>query len=164
MRPSATGAAQTTTTTTQTTPGGLTATAAQTPTEIGVNAGKAIQALYTQYKADGKFDYTNFNNISNTMLLLAATHDLPANTKNGDYMKQFGQGMMLSAVDLINKDNVTAVTNNLTEIATQYAAEAGEKVAEKATQAQNTMQNASEKLASAAQTASAVASLLSMFK
>ena len=46
-----------------------TSTEANTATSEGKQAGIALKALYTQYKADGKFDMTNLNNLMNLTTL-----------------------------------------------------------------------------------------------
>ncbi len=119
----------------------------------GRTAGTSILGLYNQCKADGKYDYKNFNNISNTILLLANCADLPNNVKDKAYMKEFGQGMMLSAVGLITEENVEAVTGNLVNIAGQYADKAAEATS-----------SVADKLTTAAQTASAISSMLMLFQ
>lgn len=130
----------------------------------GNGAGQALLGLYSQYKADGKYDYKNISNISNTVLLLANITELPSNVKNSTYLKEFGQGMMSSAASLITPDNVETVTDNLTTLAGQYTEKAKTSVSQTADKAATTVSSAADKLNTAAQTAGSIASLLSMFK
>ena len=58
----------------------------------GQGAGSALQSIYTQYKADGKFDYKNMQNILNTVTLVANCEGLKDNIKNTTYLKDFGKG------------------------------------------------------------------------
>lgn len=125
-----------------------------TPADAGKAAGTSILALYNQYQADGKkYDYKNLSNISNTLILMANCAELPSKAKDKEYMQQFSQGMMLSAASLITPENVGAVTDNLTNMAGQYAQKAA-----------NATSSAAEKLNTAAQTAGAVANMLTLFQ
>lgn len=124
-----------------------------TPTEAGQAAATALQSLYAQYKADGKYDFKNINNITNSILLLANCAELPSNAKNASYLKDFGVGMMANAPQLITEENVESVTNNLTTMAGKYADKAASATA-----------TAAEKLSTAAATASSIANLLTIFQ
>ena len=55
-------------------------------TSAGQGAGNALQALYTQYKADGKYDYKNMQNILNTVTLVANCEGLKDNYKDKTYL------------------------------------------------------------------------------
>ena len=90
------------TTTTNTTSNALTA---------GQGAGTALHALYTQYKADGKYDYTNLQNAMNTVSLLANCEGLKTGYKDKTYLKDFGKGMIASSLGLVTQSNVQSVTN-----------------------------------------------------
>ena len=151
-----TGASSTSTATTV-------ATTVSAATSAGQNTGNAIHLLYTQYKADGKYDYKNVNNAINAALLLANCADLPKNVKNSTYLKEFGQGLITSSAGLVTQQNVASVTDNLTTIASEYANTAAAKTSEAANGVATTTGDISGKLQTAATTASSVASLLSMF-
>ncbi len=150
-----------TTNSTATTAATTEAAAVSASVSAGQAAGNALNALYTQYKADGKYDYKNINNAVNATLLLANCADLPKNVKNTTYMSEFAQGLMASSAGLVTKSNVNTVTDNLTNLATEYA----EKVAtsETTTKAASTANSIADKLTSAANTASSISSLLSLF-
>ena len=61
--------------------------------QSGQGAGNALQALYTQYKADGnKYDYKNMQNVLNTVTLLANCEGLKSNYQDKTYLKEFGKG------------------------------------------------------------------------
>ena len=118
----------------------------------GQNAGTALLALYNQYKADGnKYDYKNMNNVINCLQLVAACEGFKENKSNKTYYKDFGKGMLVSAVGLVTESNVNTVTNQLAEMVTS-----NEQINSAAT-------NMADKLNTAAQTASTVSSILSMF-
>ena len=109
-------------------------------------------ALYNQYKADGnKYDYKNMNNVINCLQLVAACEGFKENKSNKTYYKDFGKGMLVSAVGLVTESNVNTVTNQLAEMVTS-----NEQINSAAT-------NMADKLNTAAQTASTVSSILSMF-
>lgn len=148
-----------------------TAPALSAATTSGQAVGNALRALYTQYKTDGKYDYKNVNNAINATLLLANISDLPKNMKNASYLKDFSQGLMGTSAGLVNQNNVTTVTDNLTTIAKEYATNVVDKAAEKTTEktaevadkAASTTSTIADKLATAASTATSISSLLSLF-
>lgn len=118
----------------------------------GQNAGAALLAMYNQYKADGnKYDYKNLNNIINTLQLVSACEGLKDNKGNKEYLKNFGKGMLGSAVGLVTESNVNQVTNTLTDMVVNNPT---------VTSAATT---AADKLNTAAQTASSISSILSLF-
>lgn len=135
----------TTTTTTTTTP-------ASQATTYGQGAGAAIMNLYAQYKADGKFDMKNANNILNSLQLFANCIDLKDNYKDKTYLSEYGLGLMKGAAGLVNTDNVESVLSNLTELANSKAAEASE-----------TASNALTKAAAVAAGANNINNLLGLF-
>ena len=118
----------------------------------GQSAGTALLALYNQYKADGnKYDYKNLNNVINCLQLVSACEGFKENKTNKVYYKDFGKGLLVSAVGLVTESNVNTVTNQLAEMVTS-----NEQINSAAT-------NMADKLNTAAQTASTVSSILSMF-
>lgn len=120
--------------------------------DAGKGAGTALQALLAQYKVDGKFDYKNISNYTQTIALLNDCAQLPTNVKNSAYLKEFGQGLIQSTAGLVNTGNVEQVTNSLTNLASQYA--------DKAAAATNSV---SEKLATTAAAANTLSTLLAGF-
>ena len=82
----------------------------------GQNAGAALQGLYTQYKADGKYDYTNLQNIMNTVTLIGNCEGLKQNYKEQGYLSDFGKGLLIGSLGLVTQDNVQTVTNSLYEM------------------------------------------------
>ena len=118
----------------------------------GQNAGTALLALYNQYKADGnKYDYKNLNNVINCLQLVSACEGFKENKTNKVYYKDFGKGLLVSAVGLVTESNVNNVTNQLADMVTSN---------ENINAAATTM---ADKLNTAAQTASSISSILSMF-
>ena len=86
----------------------------QTAVNAGQGAGKALLALYSQYKADGnKYDYKNMQNALNTVTLIANCEGLKSNYKDKEYLKDFGKGLISSSLGLVNQSNVETVTNSL---------------------------------------------------
>jgi len=135
-----------------TTPAATTTAVSTSPVSAGQTAGNALLALYNQYKADGnKYDYKNLNNIINCLQLVNACEGLKEVKNDKTYLKDFGKGMMVSAVGLVTESNVNSVTNQLTEMVTSN---------EKVNAAAST---AADKLQTAAATASSISSILSMF-
>ncbi len=130
-----------------------------TPTTAGQGAGNALHALYTQFKADGnKYDYTNMQNILNTVTLVANCEGLKQNYKDKTYLSEFGKGMIASSLGLVTQNNVETVTNSLVDMVknsetTQSATSAVQSTASTAAGYANT----------AAQYAGALSTLLGAF-
>ena len=124
----------------------------------GQNAGAALQGLYTQYKADGKYDYTNLQNIMNTVTLIGNCEGLKQNYKEQGYLSDFGKGLLICSLGLVTQDNVQTVTNSLYEMVKD-----SEPIQENKTQIQSGLNTAATYANTAAQYAGAIGSLLSIF-
>ena len=124
----------------------------------GQSAGTALQALYTQYKADGKYDYTNLQNIMNTVTLIGNCEGLKQNYKEQGYLSDFGKGMIIGSLGLVTQNNVETVTSNLYEMVKD-----SEPVQENKAQIQSGLNTAATYANTAAQYAGAIGSLLSIF-
>lgn len=133
------------------TPAGTTAVAA------GQNAGSALQALYTQYKASGKYEL-NMQNAYNTMTLIANCEGLKQNYKDKNYLTDFGKGLIAGSLGLISQNNVQTVTNSLLNMVTS-----NETVQEGKSQIQSGANAASGYLNTASQYAGSLSTLLSAF-
>ena len=125
----------------------------------GQGAGNALQALYTQYKADGKYDYKNMQNVLNTVTLVANCEGLKENYKDKTYLKEFGKGMIASSLGLVTQNNVQTVTNSLVEMV-----KSNETVQSATTKVQEGASSAASYANTAAQYASSISSILSLFK
>ncbi len=124
----------------------------------GQGAGNALQALYAQYKADGKYDYKNMQNVLNTVTLVANCEGLKDNYKDKTYLKEFGKGMIASSLGLVTQNNVQTVTNSLVEMV-----KSNENVQNATTKVQEGASSAASYANTAAQYASSISSLLSLF-
>ena len=124
----------------------------------GQGAGTALQALYKQYKADGKYDYKNMQNILNTVTLISNCDGLKENYKDTSYLTEFGKGLIASSLGLVNQNNVTTVTNRLVDMVKN-----SESVQSISSQAQSTASQAAQYANTAAQYAGSISSLLSLF-
>lgn len=78
----------------------------------GIEAGKALLGLYTQYKADGKFDIKNNKNISNMMILAANIKGLEKLKDVAPYVAGLSEG----SKGLVNKTNQSDVLGTLTSL------------------------------------------------
>ena len=125
----------------------------------GQGAGNALQALYAQYKADGKYDYKNMQNVLNTVTLVANCEGLKDNYKDKTYLKEFGKGMIASSLGLVTQNNVETVTNSLVEMV-----KSNETVQNATTKVQEGASSAASYANTAAQYASSISSILSLFK
>ena len=124
----------------------------------GQGAGNALQALYKQYKADGKYDYKNMQNVLNTVTLVANCDGLKENYKDKTYLSEFGKGLIASSMGLVTQNNVNTVTSSLVDLVKN-----NESVQNAKTQAQNTANQANQQINAAAQYAVPMITLLSLF-
>lgn len=116
----------------------------------GNSAGKALHNLYTQYKADGKFDAKNLNNILNTVSLINSCSDLKENIKNTSFLKDFGIGLVLGSNNLVTNDNSDIVTEQLGALVSNIDSEK--------------MNDAAQKAGAVMESAGQIAGLLNLFK
>ena len=142
---------------------------ASTATVDGRAAGVALRALFTQYKADGKFDMGNLNNLLNLTSLANNIQGLKGQTNKGAFYKDFASGLVMGSNNLVTEQNTTSVMDGLTNLVnnvdlsglTQKAEETqatvAEKVASATTKANTAVTNATE-------IASAVTNILNIFK
>ena len=120
----------------------------------GMAAGRALNALYKQYKADGKYDYTNLNNALNTIQLLQSCQNLKYNAKNSSYWKNFAAGLVLGSNNLVTDQLSGVVTNSLNNLVSNVDTQ----------KLQSAGQNATDAINTAKQTASSISNILSLFK
>jgi hypothetical protein len=187
MQPTATPAGnnsnattQTPTTNTTTTPSTTTTTnnasgmdalagllgAAQQPAQsesytAGQQSGVALKALYTQYKADGKLDFSNLNNLLNIVNLSAQVQKITKAEKGTVDYSEFGKGLVAGSVNLVNDINKDQVVNVLTQ---QLAKVDTSKITEVAGQAQTTVNNVTESINSVKEASSSVMEIINLFK
>lgn len=135
-----------------------TASSSNAAMTAGQGAGNALQALYTQYKADGKYDYKNMQNALNTVTLLANCEGLKDNYKDKTYLTEFGKGLIASSLGLVTQNNVSTVTNSLVDMVKN-----SETVQDISSQAQSTANTAASYAGTAAQYAGSISNLLSLF-
>ncbi len=135
-----------------------TASSSNAAMTAGQGAGNALQALYTQYKADGKYDYKNMQNALNTVTLLANCEGLKDNYKDKTYLTEFGKGLIASSLGLVTQNNVSTVTNSLVDMVKN-----SETVQNISSQAQSTANTAASYAGTAAQYAGSISNLLALF-
>lgn len=80
--------------------------------ENGEAAGAALAKLYSRFKADGKVDMTNPENITNTVTLASNVKDF-AKTKD---VSSFTSGLISGSKNLVNDSNVSDVLSVLESI------------------------------------------------
>ncbi len=130
-----------------------TSTTATSSSTDGQAAGRALKALYTQYKADGKFDATNLSNIANTMLLIQNCKGLKTSFKDSNYWKAFAQGLILGSDNLVTQQVSNTVTSQLSNMMQNIDTEKLESAG----------QNASQAASAAASAASSLKSIFNLF-
>lgn len=79
----------------------------------GIAAGKALYALYTQYKADGKMDFSNTSNLANLATLATNVKGLTSKTDNTNFIS----GLISGSKNLVTTKNSDSVISSLTSIA-----------------------------------------------
>ena len=177
---SSNAATQTPTTNTTTTPSTTTTTnnasgmdalagllgAAQQPAQsesytAGQQSGVALKALYTQYKADGKLDFSNLNNLLNIVNLSAQVQKITKAEKGTVDYSEFGKGLVAGSVNLVNDLNKDQVVNVLTQ---QLAKVDTSKLTEVAGQAQTTISTVTESINSVKEASSSVMEIINLFK
>ena len=164
-------ATTTTTTTTNNTASGMDALAgllgaAQQPAQsesytAGQQSGVALKALYTQYKADGKLDFSNLNNLLNIVNLSAQVQKVTKAEKGTVDYSEFGKGLVAGSVNLVNEVNQAQVVEVLTQ---QLGNIDTSKITEVAGQAQTTVNNVTESINSVKEASSSVMEIINLFK
>lgn len=124
------------------------------PAQQGQAAGMALKNLYAQYKADGKYDYKNMNNVINTLQLVNNCQGLKTNVKDSSFWKNFASGLILGSDMLVSTSNVEQVTNSLKNVVENVDT----------TKMQQAASTGASAINSAASAASSISSLLSLFK
>ena len=159
-------------TSTETTTKTTTATPAETATAATSNgqaAGVALKSLFTQYKADGKLDMGNLNNLMNLAALATNVQGLKGQTDKTTFYKDFASGLVLGSNNLVNSANSTSIMSGLQNLVnnvdlsglTQKAETTKENLTEKLTAASSKANTAVE---NATEIAGAVTNILNLFK
>lgn len=104
----------------------------------GSASGKALKALYTQYKADGKkIDMTNMSNILNLASLATSIQGIKGQKSNSSFYKDFTKGMILGSTNLVNNTNSSSIMSGLNGLAnldlSSLTSQAAELAKQKAT-------------------------------
>lgn len=85
-------------------------------TTNGQAAGAALKALYGQYKADGKVDMSNLNNIINLATLANNIKQLKGQTDKSAFYKDFAAGLITGSNNLVTSKNSNSVMSGLTNL------------------------------------------------
>lgn len=149
-----------------------TTTTDQTASEATINgktAGVALRALFTQYKADGKLDMGNVNNLLNLTALANNIQGLKGQTNKTAYYKDFASGLVTGSDNLVSDENSSSVVDGLKNLVEDVDLSAlSEKAGATATTVSEKVATASEKASTAASNVSdiagAVTNILNIFK
>lgn len=79
----------------------------------GQQSGVALKALYNQYKADGKLDFSNLSNVANILNISAQVQKLTQADKDSVSYTDFSKGLIEGSVNLVNELNAEQVTETL---------------------------------------------------
>lgn len=146
------------------------ATSSTTTTESagttnGKAAGSALKSLYTQYKADGKLDMSNLNNIMNAATLATNVKGLKGQTDKTTFYKDFASGLILGSENLVSQTNSTAVMSGLTNLVNNVDLSAlTDKATASQQQASILQEKSSEATKSLAELKDSVTVILGLFK
>lgn len=140
--------------------------ATQQPTQsesytAGQQSGVALKALYAQYKADGKLDFSNINNLLNIVNLSAQVQKVTKAEEGTVDYTDFGKGLIAGSVNLVNELNQEKVVNVLTQ---QLSKVDTSKLTEAAGKAQTTVNTVTETIGSVKEASSSVMEIISLFK
>lgn len=146
-----------------------TTTTEATPTTNGQTAGVALKALYTQYKADGKLDMGNLNNLLNLTALANSIKDLKGQSSKGTFYKEFVQGLISGSNNLVSSSNSTSVMSGLTNLVNNVdlsgLTEKAESTQEKASSALSALSGkTTTAVENATEIANSVTTILNLFR
>lgn len=142
------------------------ATSSTTTTESagttnGKAAGSALKSLYTQYKADGKLDMSNLNNIMNAATLATNVKGLKGQTDKTTFYMDFASGLILGSENLVTSATSSNVMSGLSNLANNVDLSSLTEAA--TTAATNAATSAAAKVVDS-ETTSAISSILSLLK
>lgn len=127
----------------------------------GQQSGVALKALYAQYKADGKLDFSNINNLLNIVNLSAQVQKVTKAEEGTVDYTDFGKGLIAGSVNLVNELNQEKVVNVLTQQLTKIDTS---KITEAADKAQTTVNTVTESIANVKEASTSVMEIINLFK
>ena len=127
----------------------------------GQQSGVALKALYAQYKADGKLDFSNLNNLLNIVNLSAQVQKVTKAEEGTVDYTDFGKGLIAGSVNLVNELNQEKVVNVLTQ---QLSKIDTSKITEAADKAQTTVNTVTESIANVKEASTSVMEIINLFK
>lgn len=127
----------------------------------GQQSGVALKALYAQYKADGKLDFSNINNLLNIVNLSAQVQKVTRAEEGTVDYTDFGKGLIAGSVNLVNELNQEKVVNVLTQ---QLSKIDTSKITEAADKAQTTVNTVTESIANVKEASTSVMEIINLFK
>lgn len=127
----------------------------------GQQSGVALKALYAQYKADGKLDFSNINNLLNIVNLSAQVQKVTKAEEGTVDYSDFSKGLIAGSVNLVNELNKEKVVDVLTQ---QLSKIDTSKITEAADKAQTTVNTVTESINSVKEASSSVMEIINLFK
>lgn len=127
----------------------------------GQQSGVALKALYAQYKADGKLDFSNINNLLNIVNLSAQVQKVTKAEEGTVDYTDFGKGLIAGSVNLVNELNQEKVVDLLTQ---QLSKIDTSKITEAADKAQTTVNTVTESIANVKEASTSVMEIINLFK
>jgi len=127
----------------------------------GQQSGVALKALYAQYKADGKLDFSNINNLLNIVNLSAQVQKVTKAEEGTVDYTDFGKGLIAGSVNLVNELNQEKVVNMLTQ---QLSKIDTSRITEAADKAQTTVNTVTESIANVKEASTSVMEIINLFK
>lgn len=121
----------------------------------GQQSGVALNALYTQYKVDGKLDFSNLTNVANIMNVAAQAQKIKDAEKGSVNYSEFSRGLIVGSTNLITDINVDQVVGALKETVADKIDT--EKITEATDKTQTAVSNIS-------QAAGSITDIINLFK
>lgn len=84
---------------------------------MGKSSGIALASLYSQYRADGRVDMKNLNNIINIATIVNDLQTAKSQDEKSLQSDDFVSGLITGSMQLVNQKNSTSVLDNLATIA-----------------------------------------------
>lgn len=124
----------------------------------GRAAGAALRSLYTQFKADGKLDMSNINNMLNLATFANNVKGLKGQTSKTQFYKDFLTGLIKGSDNLVTSKNGSSIMNGITDLVNNVDLSA---ITDKATAASGKAETAIDNVKDIAES---VTGILKLFK
>lgn len=140
---------------------------AASATSSGQSAGAALNALYKQYKADGKLNLSNITTLANATTLATSIQGLKGKKITSTYCKDFAKGLVTGSSSTITPNESTSVTSALSKLADGSALTkllSSPAVSQTTSAVSNAATTATSKIENATEIANSITNVLKLLK